>query len=153
MAYHWMHGDQALFWPNGSLATNYFRAFYETWYYPDGNIITYEAGYTGGRWFYPFQRLDGWYWPRDNIQQLGGRRRRFHLLKFHGQRKSIHSQRENSSKADIRRHRSIRCSRRALVNYAPVSGVGFSEAVRAGGCEYHWRAVLGASHYSRLNPE
>ena len=53
-----MHGDQALFWPNGSLATNYFRAFYETWYYPDGNIITYEAGFSGGRWFYPFQRLD-----------------------------------------------------------------------------------------------
>ena len=53
-----MHGDQALFWPNGSLATNYFRVFYETWYYPDGNIITYEAGFSGGRWFYPFQRLD-----------------------------------------------------------------------------------------------
>ena len=59
MAYHWMHGDQALFWPNGSLPMNYFRAFDETWYYPDGNIITYEAGYSGGRWFYPFQRLDG----------------------------------------------------------------------------------------------
>jgi hypothetical protein len=51
--------DTALFWPNRSLATNYFRAFDETWYYPDGNIITYEAGYSGGRWFYPFQRLDG----------------------------------------------------------------------------------------------
>ena len=24
MAHHWMHGDQAIFWPNGSLATNYF---------------------------------------------------------------------------------------------------------------------------------
>jgi len=59
MAYHWMHGDQALFWPNGTLATNYFRTFVSTWYYPDGNIITYEAGYAGGRWFYPFQRLDG----------------------------------------------------------------------------------------------
>ncbi|MEX0964812.1 MAG: hypothetical protein WDZ52_12305 [Pseudohongiellaceae bacterium] len=59
MAYHWMHGEQALFWPNGSLATNYFRTFDETWYYPDGHIITYEAGYAGARWFYPFQRLDG----------------------------------------------------------------------------------------------
>jgi len=59
MAYHWMHGDQALFWPNGAMATNYFRAYDETWYYPDGNIINYEAGYAGGRWFYPFQRLDG----------------------------------------------------------------------------------------------
>ena len=30
IAYHWMHADQVLFWPNGSLATNYFRAFYAT---------------------------------------------------------------------------------------------------------------------------
>ncbi len=59
MAYHWMHGGQALFWPNGSLATNYFRVSDKTWYYPDGSIITYKAGYSGGRWFYPFQRLDG----------------------------------------------------------------------------------------------
>lgn len=60
MAYHWMHGDQALFWPNGNLATEYFRAFDVTWYYPDGhNIITYLAGRSGGRWFYPFPRFDG----------------------------------------------------------------------------------------------
>lgn len=60
MAYHWMHGDQALFWPNGNLATNYFRAFDVTWYYPDGyNIITYRAGLSGSRWFYPFPRFDG----------------------------------------------------------------------------------------------
>ena len=44
---------------NGSLATNYFWAFDVTWYYPDAQIITYESGYSGGRWFYPFPRLDG----------------------------------------------------------------------------------------------
>lgn len=60
MATHWMHGDQALYWPNGHLATHYFRAFDVTWYYPDGrNIITYQAGRSGGRWFYPFPRFDG----------------------------------------------------------------------------------------------
>jgi hypothetical protein len=59
LAYHWMHGGQALFWPNGRLATNAFRTFDVTWYYPDGNIITYESGYQGGRWFYPIPRLDG----------------------------------------------------------------------------------------------
>ena len=59
MAYHWMHGEQAIFWPNGDLATNYFWTEDVTWYYPDGQIITYEAGLNGGRWFYPFPRLDG----------------------------------------------------------------------------------------------
>ncbi len=60
MARHWMHGDQALYWPNGNLATHAFRAFDVTWYYPDGhNIITYQAGHSGGRWFYPFPRFDG----------------------------------------------------------------------------------------------
>ena len=60
MAYHWMHGGQALFWPNGKLATSRYRGFDEPWYYPDGhNVITYHAGITGARWFYPFPRLDG----------------------------------------------------------------------------------------------
>lgn len=39
--HHWMHGDPALFWPNGNLATEYFHVFDVTRYYPDGhNIIT-----------------------------------------------------------------------------------------------------------------
>lgn len=60
MAFHWMHGDQAIYWPNGELATLYFRANDVTWFYPDGhNIITYEAGRSGRRWFYPFARFDG----------------------------------------------------------------------------------------------
>ncbi len=41
------------------MATYRHRVTDETWYYPDGNIITYEAGLQGGRWFYPFPRLDG----------------------------------------------------------------------------------------------
>ena len=147
-----MHGDQALFWPNGSLATNYFRAFYETWYYPDVNIITYEAGFSGGRWFYPFQRLDAGIGQEIISSNWGVEDEDFTFLNFTASG-SLCTAREHSSKADIRRHQSFRCSRRALVNYAPVSGAGFSEAVRASGCEYHWRAVLGASHYSRLNPE
>lgn len=60
MASHWMHGDQALYWPNGNLATLHFRTFEVTWFYPDGlNIITYVAGRSGERWFYPFPRFDG----------------------------------------------------------------------------------------------
>lgn len=60
MAHHWMHGDQAIYWPNGELATLYFRANDVTWFYPDGNnIVTYEAGRSGSRWFYPFPRFDG----------------------------------------------------------------------------------------------
>jgi hypothetical protein len=59
MAYHWIHGGEPLFWPNGMLATGSFRTFDVTWNYPDGHIITYQAGLKGGRWFYPFARLDG----------------------------------------------------------------------------------------------
>ena len=58
MAHHWLHGDRTLFWSNGAVATNYFRTFDDTRCCPGGNIITYEAGLAGGRWFCPFQRLD-----------------------------------------------------------------------------------------------
>lgn len=59
MAYHWTHSGEAVFWPNGRLATNRFREHDVTWHYPDGQIITYRAGLQGERWFYPFPRLDG----------------------------------------------------------------------------------------------
>ena len=82
MAYHWMHGNQALFWPNGKLATNYFRALDVTWYYPDGNVITYEAGYQGGRWFYPMSRLDGEFGQQVIASNWGVEDERFYYLNF-----------------------------------------------------------------------
>lgn len=83
MAYHWMHGGQAIFWPNGNLATNYFRAFDVTWYYPNGSIITYEAGYSGGRWFYPFPRLDGGIGQEIIASNWGREDERFTFINFH----------------------------------------------------------------------
>ena len=47
MSYHWTHEGDALIWPNGSLATGHFWLFNEPWYYPDGNVITYESGFQG----------------------------------------------------------------------------------------------------------
>jgi len=82
MAYHWMHGEQALYWPNGRLATHYFRTFDATWYYPDGHIITYEAGYQGGRWFYPFPRLDGGVGQEVISSEWGIEDERFTFLNF-----------------------------------------------------------------------
>ena len=82
MAYHWMHDGQALFWPNGRLATQYFRTYDVTWYYPDGHIITYEAGYQGGRWFYPFARLDGGIGQEVIASEWGVEDERFTFLNF-----------------------------------------------------------------------
>ena len=82
MAYHWMHGGQALFWPNGQLATHYFRTFDVTWYYPDGNIITYEAGYQGAPWFYPLPRLDGEIGQQLISRDWGVEDERFYFLNF-----------------------------------------------------------------------
>jgi len=82
MAYHWMHGNQALFWPNGKLATHYFREFDVTWYYPDGNIITYEAGLQGGRWYYPIPRLDGGFGQQLISRDWGVEDERFYYLSF-----------------------------------------------------------------------
>lgn len=82
MAYHWMHGDDAIFWPNSALATNRFRAFDVTWHYPNGSIITYQAGYQGGRWFYPFPRLDGGIGQEVLSSEWGMRDERFSFLNF-----------------------------------------------------------------------
>lgn len=84
MAYHWMHGSQAIFWPNGNLATNYFRTFDVTWYYPDGyNIVTYVAGRSGARWFYPFPRFDGRLGQEEISKDWGEEDEDFTFLNFH----------------------------------------------------------------------
>lgn len=84
MAHHWMHGDLAVFWPNGNLATNYFRAFDVTWYYPDGrNIVTYTAGRSGARWFYPFPRFDGRLGQEEISRDWGAEDEDFTFLNFH----------------------------------------------------------------------
>jgi hypothetical protein len=83
MASHWMHGDQALFWPNGNLATEHFRRFEVTWFYPDGhNIITYEAGRKGARWFYPFPRFDGLIGQEEISKDWGEEDEDFTFLNF-----------------------------------------------------------------------
>ena len=83
MARHWMHGDQAIYWPNGELATEFFRAYDVTWYYPDGNnIITYLAGRSGERWFYPFPRFDGQVGQEEISKDWGEDEEDFTFLNF-----------------------------------------------------------------------
>jgi len=83
MANHWMHGDQAIYWPNGELATLYFRAYDVTWFYPDGhNIVTYQAGRSGGRWFYPFPRFDGQIGQEEISKDWGEDEEDFTFLNF-----------------------------------------------------------------------
>lgn len=83
MAQHWMHGDQTLYWPNGELATLYFRAHDVTWFYPDGqNIITYLAGRSGERWFYPFPRFDGQIGQEEISKDWGEAEEDFTFLNF-----------------------------------------------------------------------
>ncbi len=64
------------------MATARLRVKNATWFYPDGQIITHEAGRQGGRWFYPFPRLDGRVGQEVISSNWGAEEESFNYLNF-----------------------------------------------------------------------